>query len=248
MISRLVVGFFGLVMISHSAVVFAQQNRDILYLIDGSKQQGKLIEYKDKSHIYFQMFTGDTLFIRGEQMMKVKGLRLGKKGYNQSFEGWWHITELGLTFNNEGFGVYGDFTTQHTSGYQWNKWMKLGLGVGYNGYDDILVLPVFLSIQADWFANKITPYHFVNIGHATAWERTYGSDFEEFTSVQGGLHFNPGVGVKIHGPNTHFVVSVGYQVQHARLESEPFSWSGEPGLRIEDRQYRMLSVRLGIGF
>lgn len=91
-------------------------------------------------------------------------------------------------------------------GYQANKLLTVGLGVGLHGYgpSDMLLLPVFADARLHFPQRKWTPYISLDLGYSLSLD----------SAERGGFLLNPAVGGRFPlGDNLAFGFAVGYRLQ-----------------------------------
>ena len=138
--------------------------------------------------------------------------------------------------------MVGEPTIHTVNGYIFNRYAKLGVGVGYDSYPDINTVPLYLNIQGDVLKGKITPVYSFGIGYGIAGAKD--REFGQISDASGGLFYQPSVGVMFNGISNSFVVALDYKHQVTQLEYNDWWWGGE---LTETRTFRNLAIKLGLG-
>jgi hypothetical protein len=91
----------------------------------------------------------------------------------------------------------------------------MGVGIGYDKYDDKYLLPVYFDIHT-YFSNSIlAPFFSFDIG------RSYGNKMNK-----GGTMINPSLGIKAYViSQTAMDVSIGYKLQEFENEYSGYNYS-----------------------
>ena len=134
------------------------------------------------------------------------------------------------------------------NGIKWRQW-RMGAGVGFDGYEDWRVFPIFASFAFD-FNNKGGNSLFLqfNCGHSFAQfvPVDYWGGFESHED-KGGLMINPMIGYRIVQGKMNFFISIGHKFQKAsyfvRSTNEWYPWEYET-----TRDFNRFFVQLGFGF
>jgi len=188
----------------------------------------------------------DSISISYSQIKSIRYADNRMNGRMNLLKGFFNVTETGVLFGNigEGNNVSSSMTVQTTCGYGFHRLLKIGLGAGYDQYDDVYTVPVYLSVRGDVFNKRISPIYFVNAGYAAA--RGRESDWQSWANVEGGKMIDGGIGfrfVSIDGYN--ILVSLGYKIQDVKYTQ--VNWEGQVS-RITERENRRLRFSIGIGF
>lgn len=229
------------------------QNRpkpDVVMMQNGDRWKGTLLDYQKGQSLALLLSTGDTLKLGAASLGSIQGISIGSRYYKHNNKGLWGHAEMGLNFGENNYGVLVDGGSMMLSGgYKWGRLGAFGVGIAREAFTDIKTVPIFLAYNGDWYNNKTTPYHFVQIGHSFGKDAESNPDFKRFEDVSGGFRMNLGVGLKIKGPNTHFTLGIGYLMQEATFERRWWGGWPNPGnnnTAIDYRTFRRLAVRIGI--
>lgn len=137
---------------------------------------------------------------------------------------------------------------QNVTGYQFNKWLGLGLGVGYDMYNvDIrqAIIPVFTEVRGRVLDKKVSPIYSVSAGVG------FGVNNEEngITKMKPGFMWNPALGFSIQGSeNASFVIDLGYQFQHMTYIIDGDMWNPSIIKTEQEYHFKRLALRLGLLF
>lgn len=226
---------------------FSQQDSylTIVKLKDGSVLEGKLTEFKDGEFI--KMNIGDNLItIKYESIKSIKHKNLDfARSYNFEEKGFYHHSSLGLMpgFLSARNLVLG-LEMNHTSGYQFNRWIGAGLNLGINNFNPVS-REIFYSLAGEargyLLAKNISPYYVVKAGYGFI---NKGSNFIE---ASGGYFLNPGAGIRFGGSKTaNFTAEIGLVFQKAYLKQESGWWDRSI---LEKRvRYQRFCMKIGMLF
>lgn len=169
----------------------------------------------------------------------------GKKTYAFKEKGLYSATSLGANFADGGIENVVGLGFHHSSGYQINRMIGVGLGFGLDAYSlnrSEMVLPVFAEARGYLSKKKIAPYYALSTGYGFALRNVSQS----ITEARGGWMIHPAIGIRLgadKGLNT--TLDLGYRFQEASFV-RTFLFNGETEVR--DVTYRRLMLRMGILF
>lgn len=213
----------------------AWSQRDIpktLYLKDGSFLQGSLVG-KTPTEYFWQLsdgsqvkFSKDLVKTIKEQKENFQYLKNGKIKKRKGFYG--RIMAGGLfekkinQWSNQDHAP----SINLTVGYQINSKISLGIGSGYDGYNEgPPIIPLYLDLVGDILNSAVTPYYKLSAGYGFSSPR----DFQKMNSnvsYKGGVLVHPSVGVKFYTRhNLAWFLDFGYRFQ--RYDRQ-FVWGGNP--------------------
>jgi len=125
------------------------------------------------------------------------------------------------------------------------KYLRMGVGIGYDRYNTTAVVPFFLSVRGDILAGSITPFYFIDAGLSTAWDSMENENNWNSLDTEGRFMYHLGMGVKVYSGNRiNIMLALGYKYQKVVYNS--VIWDGS--LKVDNRRFNRLSLRLGIGF
>ncbi len=250
---------FLFVLLAQCHLAFGQQAveaeyDDRLYLKDGSIFKGRLLHIIHGESYWFEISSGDTLVY---PVRKVKRLIQDADAYDElPGNGWkprpYAFRETGLYFSTMGsLGLGRDFSGFSTgnvglsfsAGYQLNRWIGLGGGVGVDVYqpeEGQVVYPLFAEARGYLTGQKVAPYYSLRLGYGMAFE----GDNNNIIRARGGLLVHPAIGMRWGaGPGVNFVSDMGFQYQESS-----FTFANFNGELTHDLGYKRLVFRVGIVF
>jgi hypothetical protein len=193
---------------------YSQKGSDIVYLKNGSKIKGTIIEQVPNVSLKIQ--SGENVFVY--QMDEVEKIA---KEQLQSKNNLAEPVELKTNYPNKGYRGFGEinigtgkddsdtefnqigFLSAH--GYQMNSKLFVGGGAGfydyYNDNDDVIMIPLFANVRFDFVESGISPFLDVRLGYSVG-------DNE-------GVYFTPSFGVRF----SKFHISAGYLLQGYNYET-----------------------------
>lgn len=202
--------FLLLVLLFSTAILSAQNYRDVIYLKNGLIVKGSIIEKvpnekvivkkSDDSVVEFK--TSEIERYGREELENVK--TPGSSTLGHGYRGFAQITLAGKVTDWGYFGL--NATTSH--GYQFNPLLFVGLGfsnprnmdVG-DFFGDYLMMPLFADVRLDFPDAKRSMFADAKLGYAVG--------------DANGLYFSPSFGVRL----SHCSLSIGYELQIADVTS-----------------------------
>ena len=186
---------------------------------------------------------------------KIEKSRKKRKPFSIKERGYFSMIDLGIL--NQRGGHHPDYrvgggrgpSITIVNGYALNPHLRLGVGVGLEGYgyNNVSTVPVFLSVSGLMNRRRWAPYYFLNAGgSAAAWMRGggWGGNYD----VRGGAMVHPGLGYRYHLGKKALSFALGYKVQRARLRYDWDEWNGVRVEVSERRTFRRLSITMGFHF
>jgi len=204
-----------LVLLLLSAPVFtmAQANyRDVVYLNNGIIVIGMIVEQVPNQGIKIQLIDNTVSSFAYSEIKKItkEEVIVEKEPHQKRYSG---IFEVGYT---KGVGdEYSElarearsinvFSVRMVNGYQINKNMSAGVGLGIDAYELAVLMPITIDLRAYFIDAPVSPTFIFDGGYSLALNNDHGSN---------GLVLNPAVGVKINtSKNTSCLFSIGYKYQ-----------------------------------
>lgn len=230
------------------------QALDVLYFKGGDVMKGRVMEYVSGDHLSI-LVHGNKIDFSGENLEKIKRVKLFEGSYYQKEKGPWQEFHMGLMTGRAGEYSRNEnhLSLELITGYRFNRYLGVGLGIGYQSHTGIDAVPLFLSITGDFLNERITPYYFVNAGYGFGIDRS--EEWENYSRVNGGLMYNPGVGFKFRLKKVYLSTSVAYRFQLAQFitEQEVFGFNDFRGSsrffpQERTRKFNRLEFKVGIGF
>ncbi len=257
---KLIIKSFAIVLICFLAIFQSQaQNTDIkyidvVYLNNGSEFRGKLIEYKHDEYLKIEILGGQIITFPAEQVEKVVQENLtnliapprSRKEYAFKEKGVYNETYLNLPQGNNIWGWWElGMGLHHVVGYQHNRWIGTGIGIGFDGYsmgNAYNVIPVYAEARGYFSKKKISPFYSLNLGYGIGVKNTNQGIF----GAKGGIMVNPSLGYRFGGhPNANFTLAMGYKFQKVSYEYMDW-WDSFP---VEQNfTFKRINLKLGMLF
>ena len=231
---------------------------DVIYLKDGSIIRGTVTEIIMGEHVKVEILGGSVLVYQESEIeMITKERPLYKKIVLRPFKEDLpiYIREQGVfQAFSWGFGLYRDAwdeailttTFNYRAGYKWNRYAALALGVGFDPYNEGVIMPFFLEYHADLSRSVVAPYVFGQLGYGWGAIRNWPA-----TSFDGGVYSQLGIGIKRHTRHkAEWMLTLSYKAQQSRVVySDDIWWGPNPGSRIEEtRIYNRIFLTASIGW
>jgi len=134
-------------------------------------------------------------------------------------------------------------TVEMVNGVRLNSFCWPGLGIAYDQYPEVNILPFFMSIRGDLMKHRITPFYFLDMGSGPAWDQP-NQDFVS-QDAKGGLMYHIGGGIKVYSDSRlNVILAAGFKSQ--RVKFTRVIWGDQQ--EVINRNYKNFSFRIGIGF
>lgn len=164
-----------------------------------------------------------------------------QKGYRGAVElGFLYQKPRTINNFNTNYSSVSNPTLSLFNGYAVHRLFAMGVTVGADFYNDVLVTPLAIGLRGTFFNSKVSPYYSLDTGYGFTMLSEESSNLKN----DGGWMFNPGIGLKVKaGNNTAFLVHTGYKMQ--RVETEINQW----GATVHQKTtFKRLSLRIGFEF
>jgi hypothetical protein len=159
-------------------------------------------------------------------------------------QGFTNYTEFGLLVGSSDNKIPTGASISIFNGYQFNKHFACGFTTGLDKYEEWM-LPIAFGFRGDVFKTKTTMYYSVDTGYSVHLAPKKSDDFEQ----DGGVMFNPALGLKVYGPKAAFIFSIGYRLQLAENRLKITDFRGEVyAMDKEQFTFHRLSLRFGLCF
>ncbi len=234
---------------------FAQSDRGIIYLKNGSILKGKFRYSEDFNKL--QIFTsGNTWVFNATEVdsitdfreRRMQNIMLNK--FNSSF---YMRTEIGVLAGNSDNSQTVPFSFSSSLNYQIESRFSFGIGTGIEFIKESY-LPLFVNVELKWRNAYSTPYFFLKSGYLfplSDSNEIYYYDYQPWSSVWpyynqsldaiGGFVINPGVGYQwMYSSGFGMSFAFGYQFHRLKYKGEY-----DYGLDID---YNRLTIKFGIIF
>lgn len=224
-------------------------SRSVIYMNDGSRFVGEIIQINPDSSMIIRMVNGTPYALPMNQIRKIRQNVVYQKGEMNRPAHYYLGAAMGMGYSRDD----GMLLSEFYGGWTKNNFMYLGLATGlYRHFEEpeqlfIPLLAEWRGYIADWI---LSPYVVVRGGSCIGiyldegdsfWrvERSYKPTFTG--SALAGLRFGN------MGP-AHVAVELGYWHQYVHFTEQTF-WQNMPDSRSEtERTFRRLLFRLVIGF
>ncbi|MEM6320279.1 MAG: hypothetical protein AAF960_21600, partial [Bacteroidota bacterium] len=201
----------GLVLLSSQ--LFSQseqtfQRPDVVYLKNGSIFRGQIESYKVGGKLKLTTAPGRVLIFEEKNIKKIvqettaqeaannpKLEMTQPKTYDFRETGVYYAVDIGYLGGNSFFGEYTNaFTTHLAGGYQFNRWVGAGVGVGVDFYNVNLgsMIPVYAEFRGYFRKSRVSPFYKVAAGMGLPIENSNG----DFTETKGGYYLAPSLGIR----------------------------------------------------
>ncbi|MEM1121329.1 MAG: hypothetical protein AAGJ18_12830, partial [Bacteroidota bacterium] len=167
------------------------------------------------------------------------------KRYAFRERGMYYATSIGYLGGNNLQGGYTDaFNIHLVSGYQFNRWLGAGMGVGVDYYNVNLgsVMPVYLEGRGYLKKANFSPFYQV----AAGWGFPIQGEESRYDESKGGYYLAPALGLRFGGSKeANFFTSIGLQWQRGTYTQE----FGDGISQNEDRYtFRRFNFKVGVLF
>ncbi len=252
LISLIVLSFLLLV----ANNTFSQRKQGyILYHKNGSVVRGIIEKQTADSIIMKTKYHNRFVFARKDMLgMNIYNLRVKPcRSYNKdaSTRGIYSYSTVGLlTGNSE---VLDDFTfsMQTSAGYEFNRWIGVGLGVGLEKLRTE-ILPFSLHLKSHILNFPRSPFVSVNIGYSIPLSKEKDSNYNYKFKYEGGFHYGVDLGIASFRSNNYaLTITAGYKYQRLTEINdygEPTPWSNPHYKEFTTYNFHKISVRIGFMF
>lgn len=229
----------------------AQKNYDMVVLKDGTVLYGKVIELETEGRLILETAKRRTFIIGMSEVESIKRYRgriplAAKPNFlTKSKRGYFNECEMGLNLGSTpsfwwwGPEITGGFSLQVVNGYRFDRFRKVGLGLGLDVYSGFPFSSVYTKVGGNLFEGAVSPLYWGDLGYG------FGLDADS----KGGLLAGFGTGLRLNSRGSASIqFSFGYHLQKATVELFGWDWQGNP---IEDRrryQFNRVVLRIGVAF
>ena len=255
----MVVVLLGLTRVMAQAPVIAPDSIvDVVELRDGSRLVGRIERWAYDRGLEMVLITGAKVSIPKQDIRNVtQQTALSDQmaifqtyGYGMKARPAYAFREKGLYQSASFFlntSVSGGAGIHYAIGHRFNRWIGVGLGVGYESNDltqSRQLIPVYAEARGFLLARRITPYYGFKLGYAFALpDEEWG-----LTSAKGGFGFSPELGVRFGSRAVNVYVGAEYKWQRASWTHTSFSWDGSDWTYTDEVTYRRINFRAGLLF
>jgi hypothetical protein len=241
-----------------ATILLAQNTKkeDVLYLKNGSIIRGEIIEQNFGNNLKIELLGGSVFVFAENEIDSIRKETVtitDSKRNTEVFKktkGYRNFTETGLIVGSEfnGYGTDWGVYLHSVNGYQWNRFLYTGAGVGlerYLTYQESF-LPLYGRIAVDLLDKKATPYIFTDIGYAHFWSSNFddGWGWQENHKERGGMYFSTGIGARIFTSRKISIVT-GISYKRSTHHTEFDRWDGFVKQKIT---YNRMGINVGLSF
>ena len=176
------------------------------------------------------------------EKVKVENPKVKKDRWaNPLQKGYRGFVEAGATFVFNEYLTDKGFNLSTIHGYQFNHWLYLGGGVGFEGISHvwcsgiIMTIPVFADVRAYMTGTKVKPFFDVQLGYKISCNSKTDDSYRNFKL--GGLHASIGFGIEYK----RLSVKLAYNL--ACIQEKSYSYS-----KHEPKNKSAFYVGLGVNF
>ncbi len=227
---------------------FGQNNmEDVVYLKNGSIIRGIIIEQVPNQSIKIQTKDRNVFVFKYDEIEKMtkENLPLENSKDKPKLSDFKKSGFINLTEINYSPGIgnvkIDDYTVKNednsfgfrtVNGYQLNKHLSLGIGVGIDKYKNATLLPLTLDARVTVLEGSVSPVFTANVGYAIG-----------LNAVKGGLVINPQIGIKAYiTKNVAYLFNVGYKWQAQEATYSLYPNDNNPKTENVYFQFRTLST------
>ena len=204
----------------NAACLQAQRDKVILY--GDSKLVGKLIFYRPGDSVQLQLNNGEIVTFPQRMVKKVVMQEpKGEKIYSFKERGVYNATYFNLSFGKTNY-LYGSNTShlgvavENITGFQFNRLMGAGLGIGLDNYyatgNDANVLSIFSEVRGYLSQLNRSPYYSFSSG--VGFPLVNKKDNLNLTGHRGGLMVHPAIGLRFGASSKiNFFADIGAKYQ-----------------------------------
>lgn len=224
------------------------ENEAVVFLQDGSKIKGKVLDWQLNEFITLEMPWGKNITIHQEQIKNIiqEGTDINYSSpYNFNERGIYYGAKAQVIAGNEGEranGVFG-FGFSASVGYRFNRLLGIGGGVGYDKYiwdSGEELFPIFAEIQGFVTPTNTSLFYNLQVGYSIA----QTNNQYLLTHAKGGMMVYPSVGIRFGREATKMTLDVGYKFQNASFTYRDI-WTATTSSE-QDVLFKRLCFRIGV--
>lgn len=152
----------------------------------------------------------------------------------------YHQIAAGIFFGDD----MNSFAFQLFNGYRFTEYVHAGLGLGYEKYGQLAVLPVMAELKGYVKKGKFVPYYFLQSGYGFVVEKDIPEQTFDVYEVDGGILWKAGVGYQLDLSSFFVTLSIAYKNQKIVKH-----YAYPDVLEVEEKHsFRGVEVKLGIVF
>ncbi len=160
----------------------------------------------------------------------------------------YHEGELGIIQGNSDGNEGSAFALNVINGYRFSGQLSAGLGIGWQNYDEMDVMPIFLRLSGSLKSSGSTPYVFADTGYGWAWiEDT--PEFVRILEENGGVYFRPGIGYSISINNWSLNIFTAWLMQKSSYRyTYDDGWGPDNSEVSEERTRKRFTAGISVRF
>ncbi|MBI3142168.1 MAG: hypothetical protein HYZ16_05025 [Bacteroidetes bacterium] len=220
---------------------------DVLYLKNGAVYRGTLLPSIDSAHYRIEIVGSNVMVVALDEVAlksrEKAAYVLVRAPRTPQANGWYGEMSVGLPMGLSQWGSLISAVSLHGfAGYQIKQNIKVGLGSGFEAYNEAaLLLPLFGRITGDLTRKLVTPFYQADVGYG--FNMVPDNDMQSF---RGGASGFLGGGIKFNSRSTfYFNILTGIRIQYASSYINS-NWWWEP--YTEYYRYNRIETRLSFGF
>lgn len=244
---------------------------DLVHLANGTILKGRILENRYDDYLIMEFDSGDRIRLEANEIHDISREYVEEdesntvakdrsyKQYKEKLKGKPKTVAKVYAFKERGpyFSTFmasisgrvdGDLKVglgaHFTSGYQFNRWVGLGLGVGIDSYSTSVkrtVVPVFVEARGYFLKKYNSPYYSVNAGYGFA----LTDEDLDINEANGGYMVHPAIGYRFGATaKVNMLMDIGYKFQRAEFTREFFNGDFE----VQDIRFQRFTFRLGLIF
>jgi hypothetical protein len=202
-----------------------KQYNDVVYLKDGSKIRGSVLNYKPDESVLVALSSGQEVKILAKDVKKVvMDLPTAPKTikpYEFRERGLYNATSFALSFGKSYYTNSGGVGLQHSIGYQFKRILGAGVGVSYENLyvqnsAEGRMFSVFGELRG--YLSKHNTAFYYNLAGGMAFPVAKAD--ENLTNLKGGLLIYPAVGMRFGASKRYnFFMDIGAKIQQVSYSS-----------------------------
>jgi ABC-type antimicrobial peptide transport system permease subunit len=226
-----------------------RQKENTVFLKNGEVVYGKIVSEDSINGLLIENDCGINL-IKAQDIDSIWS-RKNRISSLQKTKGFFNLSSLALLFGEGRDGYVPVPSLTMVNGYQFNKHILAGLGIGYEYYE-FGVMPLFLESKYIFKSDILTPFVSIKVGGAIPLQSHVDDNWgRSGNKTYGGALFAPEVGVLLPIGNDALILSVGYHYQQLSYNSPTYYWylpeSSEAKRRVFTN-YNRISLRVSFLF
>lgn len=216
---------------------------DVIYLYDGSRLKGEIVDKDASENVTIRILDGSTLIIPKQIIQSTQRFSTNKiflPGWQTiRSKGVYTLLQIGINFARSdrdwAAATVGANIFHLSLGKQFNPHLAVGAGIGLDKIEYEFI-PLYLECRGDMLKKRFSPHYALRVGYGFEADLF---DLEEGNDVKGGLMIHPALALRIATrQQKNILLEMGYQFQYARRTSDFRNG-------VDRLLYRRLSLRLG---